>query len=69
MGFNLIRLPIAPQTLDPDNLQGRVPFLKNADPVIIENFRLALETVIRKLDAAGDSLFGLACFLIPTGPI
>ena len=53
MGFNLVRLPIVPQTLDPNDPQGREPNLKNAASVRIENARLAMETVIRKLDAAG----------------
>jgi endoglucanase len=53
MGFNLIRLPVVPQTLDPDNPDGREPNLINAEPVRIENSRLALETVIRLLDQAG----------------
>jgi aryl-phospho-beta-D-glucosidase BglC (GH1 family) len=53
MGFNLIRLPIAPQTLDPDDEQGQAPYLKNHESVIIENARLAMETVIELLDDAG----------------
>jgi aryl-phospho-beta-D-glucosidase BglC (GH1 family) len=53
MGFNLIRLPLAPQTLDPNDPQGQEPYLKNADSVIIENSRLALETIIQLLDDAG----------------
>jgi aryl-phospho-beta-D-glucosidase BglC (GH1 family) len=53
MGFNLVRLPIAPQTLDANDPQGRAPYLKNAPSVRIENARLAMETVIQKLDAAG----------------
>ncbi|MBN2736741.1 MAG: cellulase family glycosylhydrolase [Spirochaetales bacterium] len=53
LGFNTIRLPLAPQTLDPDDPQGRAPNLKNHESVRIENSRLALETIIKKLDAAG----------------
>jgi endoglucanase len=53
MGFNVVRLPIVPQTLDPADPQGRDPYLKNSQSVRIENARLALETVIKKLNTAG----------------
>lgn len=53
MGINVIRLPLVPQTLDPNNPQGREPYLKNNPSVRIANSRLALETVIKALDAAG----------------
>jgi endoglucanase len=53
MGINLVRLPLVPQTLDPNNPQGREPYLKNNPSVRIANSRLALETVIRALDAEG----------------
>jgi aryl-phospho-beta-D-glucosidase BglC (GH1 family) len=53
MGFNLVRIPIAPQTLDPNDPQGRDPYLKNAQSVRIANSRLALETIIQLLDDAG----------------
>lgn len=53
MGINLIRLPLVPQTLDANNAQGRAPYLKNHESVQIANSRLALETIIKKLDAAG----------------
>lgn len=53
LGFNTIRLPLAPQALEPDNEQGMEPYLKNNDSVVIENARLAMETVVEKLDAAG----------------
>ncbi|MBN1697390.1 MAG: cellulase family glycosylhydrolase [Spirochaetales bacterium] len=52
-GFNLIRLPIVPQTLDPEDPQGREPYLKNDPAVHIDNARLAMETVISLLDEAG----------------
>ncbi len=52
MGINVIRLPLVPQTLDPNNAQGRDPFLKNHSSVRIANSRLALETMIRAADAA-----------------
>jgi hypothetical protein len=55
MGINLIRLPLVPQTLrnNPPDPQGMEPYLKNHDSVVIPNARLALETIIKKLDAAG----------------
>ncbi|MBN2440831.1 MAG: cellulase family glycosylhydrolase [Spirochaetales bacterium] len=53
LGFNTIRLPIVPQTLDPGDPQGREPYLKNDPYVRIENARLAMETVITLLDEAG----------------
>ncbi|MBN2735952.1 MAG: cellulase family glycosylhydrolase [Spirochaetales bacterium] len=54
IGFNTIRLPLAPQALDPKDPQGSTKeFLKNAPEVLIENSRLALETIIKKLDTAG----------------
>ncbi len=53
MGINLVRIPLVPQTLDANNPQGRDPFLKNNASVRIANSRLALETVIRALDAEG----------------
>src|SRR5512138_1636188 len=55
MGINVIRLPLLTQTLknNPPEPQGMAPYLKNTDSVKIANSRLALETVIKKLDAAG----------------
>src|SRR5687768_6716660 len=53
MGINLVRIPLVPQTLDPNNPQGRDPFLKNTASVRIANSRLALETVIRALNTEG----------------
>lgn len=53
MGINVVRLPLVPQTLDANNAQGKDPYLKNASSVRIANSRLALETVITKLNAAG----------------
>jgi endoglucanase len=52
MGINVIRLPLVPQTLDPNDPQGRDPYLKNHSSVRIANSRLALETMIRAADAA-----------------
>jgi aryl-phospho-beta-D-glucosidase BglC (GH1 family) len=53
LGINLIRLPLVPQTLTGTDPQGMAPFLKNTDSVKIANSRLALETVIKDLDAVG----------------
>ncbi len=54
-GINVIRLPVVTQTLknNPPDPQGMAPYLKNADSVKIANARLALETILKKLDAAG----------------
>jgi len=53
MGINVVRIPVAPQTLTGTDPQGMAPYLKNTDSVKIANSRLALETVIKDLDAAG----------------
>lgn len=55
MGINLVRLPLVTQTLknNPPDPQGMAPYLKNNQSVIIPNAREALETIIKKLDAAG----------------
>ncbi|HEU4328536.1 MAG TPA: cellulase family glycosylhydrolase, partial [Roseiflexaceae bacterium] len=53
LGINTVRLPLVPQTLDPNNPQGRDPYLKNSPSVRIANSRLALETIIKELDKAG----------------
>ena len=53
MGINVIRLPLVPQTLDPNNPQGRDPFLKNHASVRVPNSRLALEQMIVAADQAG----------------
>jgi endoglucanase len=53
MGINVVRLPLSPQTLNATDPQGMAPFLKNNPSVVIPNSRLALETVIKDLDAAG----------------
>ena len=53
LGINLIRLPLSPQTLSSTEPQGMAPNLKNTASVVIPNSRLAVETVIKKLDAAG----------------
>jgi aryl-phospho-beta-D-glucosidase BglC (GH1 family) len=53
MGINVVRLPVSPQTLTGTDPQGMAPFLKNAPAVVIANSRLALETIIKKLNTAG----------------
>jgi endoglucanase len=52
MGINVVRLPLVHQTLDATDPQG-TNFLKNDPSVRIANSRLALETIIKKLNAAG----------------
>jgi len=47
MGINMIRLPLVPQTLDPNDPQGTGAVLKNHASVRIANSRLALETMIK----------------------
>jgi aryl-phospho-beta-D-glucosidase BglC (GH1 family) len=49
-GINVVRLPVVPQTLDPNNPQGRDPNLKNHSSVRVANSRLALEQFIRLAD-------------------
>ncbi len=56
MGINTVRLPLTHQTLDANDPQGKAPNLKNTASVVIANSRLALETVAKKLDAAGISI-------------
>jgi len=53
MGINVVRIPVSPQTLTGTDPQGMAPFLKNNASVVIANSRLALETVIKDLDAVG----------------
>jgi endoglucanase len=53
MGINVVRIPVSPQTLTGTDPQGMAPFLKNNASVVIPNSLLALQTVIKDLDAAG----------------
>jgi len=53
MGINTVRIPLVHQTLDPNDEQGREPYLKNNPDVQIENARLALEETIQVCDNAG----------------
>ena len=53
MGINTVRIPISPQTLTGTDPQGMAPNLKNDPSVVIPNSLLALQTIIKDLDAAG----------------
>jgi aryl-phospho-beta-D-glucosidase BglC (GH1 family) len=53
MGINVVRIPVSPQTLTGTDPQGMAPYLKNTASVVIPNSLLALQTVIKDLDAAG----------------
>jgi endoglucanase len=53
MGFNCIRLPLVPQTLDDNDPQGRDPVLKNTQSVRIQGAFTALKTVIKACSDAG----------------
>src|ERR1035437_9774918 len=50
MGINVVRIPVAPQTLTGTDPQGMAPNLKNTASVVIPNSLLALQTVIKDLD-------------------
>jgi aryl-phospho-beta-D-glucosidase BglC (GH1 family) len=47
MGINMIRLPIAPQSLNPTDPQGTGSVLKNHPSVRVANSRLALEQIVQ----------------------
>ena len=53
MGFNVIRLPLVPQTLDDNDPQGKDPVLKNTQSVRIQGAFTALKTVIKACSDAG----------------
>jgi aryl-phospho-beta-D-glucosidase BglC (GH1 family) len=53
MGINIVRLPVAPQTLDPDDPMGKAPYLKNHPSVQVPNSRQALEEFIVLADQNG----------------
>ncbi|MEN8907387.1 MAG: cellulase family glycosylhydrolase, partial [Clostridiales bacterium] len=53
MGFNLVRIPIAPQTLDPNDPQAQAEYKKNTESVRYDTSYDELVDVIKKLDAAG----------------
>jgi endoglucanase len=53
MGFNCIRLPLVPQTLDDNDPQGKDPYLKNAESVRIQGAFSALKAVVKACSDAG----------------
>ncbi len=53
LGFNTIRLPLVPQTLDDNDPQGRNPVLKNTESVRIQGAFTALKTVVKACSDAG----------------
>jgi hypothetical protein len=53
MGFNAIRLPAVPQTLDNNDPQGKDPMLKNTASVRIQGAFTALQTVVSAVTSAG----------------
>jgi aryl-phospho-beta-D-glucosidase BglC (GH1 family) len=46
MGINVVRFPVVPQTLNPNDPQGRAPYLKNHESVLVPNARQAMEEFI-----------------------
>ena len=53
LGFNSIRLPVAPQTLNDNDPQGRNPYLKNAESERIQGAFTALKATIQACSKAG----------------
>ena len=53
LGFNSIRLPVAPQTLTDTDPQGKSPNLKNAESVRIQGAYTALKEVVKACSDAG----------------
>jgi endoglucanase len=53
MGFNSIRLPVVPQTLDDSDPQGKDPYLKNTESVRIQGAFSALKATIKACSDAG----------------
>jgi aryl-phospho-beta-D-glucosidase BglC (GH1 family) len=53
LGFNSIRLPVSPQTLDDNDPQGRDPNLKNSESVRIQGAYTALKETVKALSDAG----------------
>ncbi|MBB5212749.1 aryl-phospho-beta-D-glucosidase BglC (GH1 family) [Microbulbifer hydrolyticus] len=51
MGVNVVRFPVAPQTLDPNDPQGTGAVLKNHESVLVPNARQAMEEFIIAADA------------------
>jgi endoglucanase len=53
LGFNSVRIPVAPQTLTDTDPQGLNPNLKNAESVRIQGAYSALKEVVKACSAAG----------------
>jgi aryl-phospho-beta-D-glucosidase BglC (GH1 family) len=53
LGFNCIRIPLVPQTLDDNDPQGRDPVLKNSQSVRVQGAFTALKTMIKACSDAG----------------
>jgi endoglucanase len=53
LGFNVIRLPLVPQTLDDNDPQGKDPVLKNTSSVRIQGAFTALKAVVAACTSAG----------------
>lgn len=53
LGFNSIRMPVAPQTLNDSDPQGRDPNLKNTESVRIQGAFSALKAVVKACADAG----------------
>jgi endoglucanase len=53
LGFNSVRIPVAPQTLTDTDPQGLNPNLKNAESVRIQGAFSALKAVLKACDKAG----------------
>jgi aryl-phospho-beta-D-glucosidase BglC (GH1 family) len=53
LGFNSIRIPVSPQTLNDSDPQGLSPNLKNAESVRIEGAYTALKAVVKACSNAG----------------
>jgi endoglucanase len=56
-GITMLRLPIAPQTLDPNDPQGQSPNLKNHPSIRQTNARQALEDFIKLADQNDIQIF------------
>jgi len=52
MGFNVIRMPMVPQTLDDNDAQGKDPVLKNTSSVRIQGAFTALKAIVSAISAA-----------------
>ncbi len=53
LGFNSIRMPVSPQTLDDNDSQGKDPNLKNTESVRVQGAFTALKEVVKACADAG----------------